>query len=238
MSNTYFQFKQFTIHQQHCSIKVTTDSCLFGAWVAKRLQNNHAVKNILDIGSGTGLLSLMLAQQSSATIDGIELQEKDYLQSLENVAASQWKDRINIIHADVRHYCFDKKFEVIISNPPFYETDLRSSNTNKNIAHHSEGLTLDTLCRIIQQQLSPQGIFYLLLPAIRNKALHGALLKTRLFINQVTFVHQTENHSAFRIMVEGSFSEGQQPAGKMMIKEKGVYSAAFVQLLKDYYLHL
>ena len=238
MSNTYFQFKQFTVHQQHCSMKVTTDSCLFGAWVAERLQNKKTVKHILDIGSGTGLLSLMLAQNTAANITGIELQQQDYLQSLQNAAASPWKENITMTHADVSHYCFDKKFEVIISNPPFYETDLRSSNTNKNIAHHSEGLTLDTLCRIIQQQLSPQGIFYLLLPAMRNKVLHGALLKTGLFINQVTFVHQTENHSAFRIMVEGSFSEGQQPAGKMMIKEKGVYSAAFVQLLKDYYLHL
>ncbi len=238
MSNTYFQFKQFTIHQQHCSMKVTTDSCLFGAWVAKRLQNNHAVKNILDIGSGTGLLSLMLAQKTTASINGIELQEQDHLQSLQNVAASPWKEKITMTHADVLQHSFAKKFDAIISNPPFYETDLQSSNPHKNIAHHGKGLALDALCKIIQQQLLPKGTFYLLLPAKRNSALQDILQQTQLFINQITFVHQTENHTPFRIMVEGSFNKMEQPAAKMMIKENGVYSAAFVQLLKDYYLRL
>lgn len=219
-------------------MKVTTDSCLFGAWVADKIKGDESIKNILDIGSGTGLLSLMLAQQSSATIDGIELQEKDYLQSLENVAASQWKDRINIIHADATSHQFNKKYDIIISNPPFYENDLKGGAKGKNIAHHDEGLTLKNLINIISLQLSPSGKFYILLPEKRREDLLQTVGNIGLFINQIIAVHQTEKHDAFRIMIEGNFKSAEQASRNLVIKEKEIYTNEFIGLLKPYYLNL
>ncbi len=238
MGTSFFQFKQFTIHQNRCSMKVTTDSCLFGAWVAERINNETPVKNILDIGSGTGLLSLILAQKSTAGIDGIELQQKDYLQSCENIIASRWHDRINMIHTDAINYQFTKKYDVIISNPPFYENDLKSEAKGKNIAHHDDGLTLENLVNIIVKNLSSEGKFYLLLPEKRKADLLETIGSSALFINHIVEVHQTEKHSAFRIIAEGSFTKANLPEAKITIKEDGVYSSTFVRLLKDYYLHL
>lgn len=236
MANSFFQFKLFTIHQDRCSMKVTTDSCLFGAWVADRIKEEQSIKSILDIGSGTGLLSLMLAQQSATTIDGIELQKNDYLQSLENVTASPWMERINILHADATGYEFYKKYDIIISNPPFYENDLKGASKRKNIAHHDEGLTIKNLIGIISRCLSPKGKFYLLLPEKRKSDLFETAENTGLFMNHIINVHQTENHAVFRIMVEGSFKNLNSTSEEIMIKTGQQYSEKFTALLKDYYL--
>ena len=238
MGASLFQFKQFIINQEHCSMKVTTDSCLFGAWVADRIKDDVFVKNILDIGSGTGLLSLMLAQQTAASIDAIELQEKDYLQSLENVAASPCKERINITYADATKHPFNKKYDVIISNPPFYENDLKGDIASKNIAHHDDGLTLQHLLKIISHNLSETGKFYLLLPYKRQMNLLKTIENTGLFINCITSVHQTEKHDVFRMMVEGSFQKTLTNGEKIIIKENDMYSDGFIRLLQPYYLKL
>src|SRR5882724_12429409 len=122
MSNHFFQFKQFTIHQDHCAMKVTTDASLFGAWAEESVRSREpGVRNILDIGTGTGLLSLMLAQRINADIDAIEIDEAAAEQAIENTEASAWKERITVINADAKNYSFPKKYDCIISNPPFYE---------------------------------------------------------------------------------------------------------------------
>lgn len=219
-------------------MKVTTDACLFGAWVADRIQHDPAVKNILDIGSGTGSLSLMLAQKTSATFDAIELQESDYLQSLENVSASQWKERINIIRADATQYSFTKKYDIIIANPPFYENDLKSDDVSKNIAHHDAGLSLEALIKIVTENLNPKGGFFLLLPEKRKDGFLKRIENAGLFINRLTSVHQTEKHGVFRIMAGISFKEISFTEDTIIIKNAGDYSPEFTQLLKDYYLRL
>ena len=187
MSNSYFQFKQFIIQQDRSAMKVTTDACLFGAWAAQEVKSkNEKVKNILDIGAGTGLLSLMFAQKnSSAIIDTIEIDNDAYEQAKENVAASPFSDRINIINGDVKTFSFSKKYDVIISNPPFYENEIKSLNEKKNIAHHHSGLLLEELINIIKLNLAPSGDFYLLLPFKRNKEFKEILLKQDLHIKKL-----------------------------------------------------
>ncbi|MGB3005267.1 MAG: methyltransferase, partial [Chitinophagaceae bacterium] len=163
MSNSFFQFKQFTIHQDKCAMKVTTDSCLFGAWAAEQVHNLEIeVNNILDIGTGTGLLSLMLAQNCNAAIDAIEIDKQTATQATENVQVSPFSEKIKIHFADVHQFGFEKKYNIIISNPPFYENELKSEYKKKNIAHHNEGLLLKDLLTIIHKQLLPSGSFYLL----------------------------------------------------------------------------
>src|SRR5690606_26394480 len=118
-----------------CSMKVTTDSCLFGAWVAHTLTKRCCCSTLLDIGSGSGLLSLMIAQQTPAAIDAVEIQLNDFNQSLENIARSPFKTQITVHHANALEFEYSKAYDVIVSNPPFYESDLKGHSHNKNIAH-------------------------------------------------------------------------------------------------------
>jgi tRNA1Val (adenine37-N6)-methyltransferase len=243
MPNTYFQFKKFTIFQDKCAMKVTTDACLFGAWAAEKALNTGSVaRSMLDIGTGTGLLSLMMAQKTAGQIDAIEIDKDSYEQANSNIAASPWQERINIYHADAKQYSFSHKYNVIISNPPFYENELKSGDTKKNIAHHNEGLVLQELCSIMKTQLMANGSFYLLLPYKRNQEIRKWFTETGLHILEMVFVKQTPKHSYFRIMIRGCLrTENQKETAIDEISitdETGLYTPAFTSLLKDYYLNL
>jgi tRNA1Val (adenine37-N6)-methyltransferase len=244
MSNPFFQFKQFTIQQDRCAMKVTTDACLFGAWAAREVKSqNEKAKNVLDIGTGTGLLSLMLAQKNPPlNIDAIEIDNGAYQQARENVAGSLYRDRINIINGDVKVLPFPGKYDIIISNPPFYEREIKSLNEKKNMAHHHSGLLLQELINIIKSNLTPAGAFYLLLPFKRNEELKRIFLRQDLSITKLVFVKQSTVHDYFRIMIQGQFKNVQQT--ETVIDEISVwndqkeYTYEFKELLKDYYLHL
>ena len=243
MSTSYFQFKQFTIHQDRCAMKVTTDACLFGAWAAERVRSQESgVKNILDIGTGTGLLSLMQAQQCNASIDTIEIEKDTFEQAGENIAASLWADRIKVFQGDARAFRFPVQYDIIISNPPFYEKDLMSDNTKKNLAHHNEGLFLSELLVIIKKNLQPDGSFYLLMPYKRKEEIRKLFIETDLSIQQLTFLRQSADHNYFRIMLAGKLKTKKQAEtmiDEISIKDKeGQYTPFFVKLLKDYYLYL
>ena len=243
MANSYFQFKQFTIQQDKTSMKVTTDACLFGAYTANKIESRKSkIESVLDVGAGTGLLALMIRQKNpSLTIDGIELDNDASDQAKENVNASPWKDLINIIHADARQYTFDKKYDCIVSNPPFYENELKSGVEKKNIAHHSQALTLNDLFTIIKQNLEVQGIFYLLLPYKRAEEIKDLLNKHHLALKEILFVRQSVNHDYFRIILEGCHKkEGiETKIDEISIwDDRQQYTAEFTALLKDYYLYL
>ena len=136
-------------------MKVTTDACVFGAWITEEIKSQKLkVKSVLDIGAGTGLLSLMLAQKNpEMKIDAIEIDKDAAEQAKVNSGSSPWKEQINIIQADVKEYSFEKEFDLIISNPPFYEKEIRSATDSKNVAHHSDNLTLKELLMIIKGNL-------------------------------------------------------------------------------------
>ena len=244
MSNSHFQFKQVTIQQDRCAMKVTTDGCLFGAWIAEKVGNRESeVRNCLDIGTGTGLLSLMLMQKNpSCQIDAIEIDANAAAQATDNLKASPWADKINIHQVDVKEYQSKENYDLIISNPPFYENELKSGNTSKNIAHHSSGLLLKDLLTIIKNKLSPDGAFCLLLPYKRNEEMRSLLADQGLAITQITFVRQSTNHDFFRIMLMGKIED--ESISETVIEEIAIkdeqqqYTPAFVALLKDYYLYL
>lgn len=244
MANPYFQFKQFTIQQDHCAMKVTTDACLFGAWISKEIQHqNPKVSKVLDIGAGTGLLSLMMAQKNnSSMIDTIEMHKASFQQAKENIDASPFADRINIFYGDVKDFAFTEKYDCIISNPPFYENDLRSSDISKNVAHHNEGLTLSELLSIIKTNLDYNGIFYLLLPYKRSNEIKGLMLKHEFSITQMILVRQSVNYDYFRIILSGKLKTEELVETIIdeisIWNEKQEYTPGFIELLKDYYLYL
>lgn len=242
MANSYFQFKQFIIHQDACAMKVTTDSCLFGSMISSLL-NGSIIRNVLDIGSGSGLLSLMIAQQfPNAFIDAIEIDEPSATQAQENILASPWKDQIRIFQTDIKNYKTEKKYDLVISNPPFYENELKSPDNRRNIAHHQTHLLPEELVHSIKEKISVNGKFFLLLPYKKQEDWLILLNKAALQAEQIVLVKQTVNHpSYFRMIIQGSSGIGLENIKESVITIKdgdNQYTDAFRLLLKDFYLHL
>ena len=187
-------------------MKVTTDGCLFGAWVSRELEiisRKPGTFNVLDIGTGTGLLAIMLAQANEACIDAIEIDKNAFDQANKNATASPWADRIKILHADVTKFEFPVLYDAIVCNPPFYENEWKGNDAKKNIAHHNEGLLLSQLLTVIKKNLKPGGNFYLLLPYKRNEEIKKLFSENGVAIQQLTLVRQSVNHNYFRIILKG-----------------------------------
>lgn len=238
MSNNYFRFKQFTVQQEKGAMKVCTDACLFGAYVADQVKTK-AAHNILDIGTGTGLLSLMLAQRITALIDAVEIDKEASQQAKENFERSPWKERFTVFNTDALKFAAGKKYDCIISNPPFFENDLKSSDNNKNNAKHDTSLTLGQLLDVVNIHLTGDGIFAVLLPYHRVNFIIDAALKKGFHLNKKVLVKQTEKHDLFRgILI---FSRHQALTTDELIAIKTAdekYTVRFAELLKDYYLYL
>ncbi len=238
MSNNYFQFKQFTIQQENCAMKVTTDACLFGAWSAAICRHLSA-NSILDIGTGTGLLSLMLAQKTNATIHAVEVDENAITQAQQNFQKSCWNNRLQTHHSSIQLFTQknNSQFDFVIINPPFYQHDLKSSNKQKNMAHHSTLLSLEELINCIKKLLHSKSYFSILLPYAR--ADYFLQLAKDFYLVERVNVKQTPNHTYFRTML----LFGMQPS---IVIEKNIiikqsekkYSFEFTELLKNYYLYL
>ncbi|HQY12814.1 MAG TPA: methyltransferase, partial [Ferruginibacter sp.] len=232
-----FQFKQFTVFQHKCAMKVCTDACLFGALAAGY---KPQTTNGLDIGTGTGLLSLMLAQKDpDAVIDAVELDTDAAEQARENFAASPWKERLNIFNADILSFKTEKSYDFIISNPPFFEDDLRSPDETKNNAKHDTSLSLNELVRVAQQILAADGSFAVLLPYQRVNYFTEEAGRQGLHLVQQVLVKQTEKHNYFRGILFFNRKKTQPVTASINIKDKeGNYTPEFVAALKDYYLYL
>ena len=238
MANSYFQFKQFTIQQDKCAMKVCTDACVFGAFVAEYLAPQK-INNCLDIGTGTGLLSLMIAQKNDMSIDTVEINAEAYLQAKENIENSIYKNKISIHNQNILEFDNKEKYDFIISNPPFYEGDLMSSQQNKNQAKHNESLTLPKLLQSIIRLLKDNGEFAVLLPF--HRIIEFELLANDLnyFVQKEILMKQTPKHPYFRCIQIYSCTQLIKTTSDLIIKdENNLYTNSFVELLKDYYLDL
>lgn len=240
MSNPYFKFKQFTIFHDRCAMKVTTDACLFGAWVANEMQDEKKIVQMMDIGTGTGLLSLMVAQKNNARIDAIEIDTEAASQAKENVMASPWKENIHIINSNILDMDSLSQYDIIISNPPFYENELSSPAKDKNKAHHSSELKLMQVMEVIKAQLKEEGKFYLLLPYKRNEEIDQVLKDFHFHVLKKILVAPSTKHQPFRILIKGSKSSNHKTeiTNLTIRSEQEQYSNEFKSLLKDYYLYL
>ena len=243
MSNSYFTFKQFTINQGNCAIKVCTDACLFGALVAGDANFagvNSQTPNCLEIGTGTGLLSLMIAQKNATVkIDAVEIDTEAAAQAAENIAASPWGDSIQVFNEDILNFIAEKKYDCIISNPPFFEDDLQSANAAKNNAKHNTSLSLLQLLQIVDSYLAADGFFAVLLPYHRVAYFIGEAAKTGLQLSKQVLVKHTIEHNYFRGILSFSRKKVEAKLNEIIIKDaEQNYTAAFAAALKDYYLLL
>ena len=230
------------MHQEHTAMKVCTDACLFGGWAAADAQIQDA-KNILDIGSGTGLLSLMLAQQSSAHITAIEIEAGAFEQTKTNFDLTPWKNRLNVIHSSIQDYASKNKeslFDCIITNPPFYEGDLNSPDNAKNLAAHSTALPWDALAEAAASLLQENGAWYVLVPTLRAYTMQKFASTYGLQLSQECLMYNDAKHLPIRAMLKFvKQKEATIQRHKIVIKNADQsYTTEFTNYLKAYYLHL
>lgn len=239
MPNTYFQFKQFRVEQDKCAMKVCTDSCLFGATV----EVSKATR-ILDIGTGTGLLSLMVAQRSEASIDAVEINPEAAAQATENFSTSPWKDRLYLHPVSLQEFAKynQQHYNVILSNPPFFLASLKSGNAAKDSAKHTGDLFFEDILTFAQKHLTPDGRLYILLPPAEANHFANLAPAHQLYLAETIEVYTYINGQCIRYIQTYTFTKpAETPTiSQLYIREadKTTYTAAFTEQLRDYYLAL
>lgn len=235
MANTHFQFKQFRIEQDRCAMKVCTDACILGAYTIAPSIATH----MLDIGTGTGLLSLMLAQRyPQLHIDAVELEPAAFQQAAHNVLQSPWSSNIRLHHTAIQSFNSTNTFQLIVCNPPFYPAHLRSDNQQKNQAHHHESLSFPELATAIKRLLAPSGLCSMLLPPRQAEEFSLLAEKAGLFVQHELLIQERARDQAHRSIRFYSHIHKKSPSFDRLIirDEEGGYSSRFQELLHPYYL--
>lgn len=240
MANNYFQFKKFTVHQDKCSMKVCTDACILGAWIAGRVgAGGMEPLRILDIGTGTGLLSLMIAQKTNSVIDAVEIDGRACEQAADNFRNSPWSERLRAFHQDVRDFSSLRRYDLVIANPPFYQNYLLSPDENKNYAKHGKGLDFTALISAVKKHLKMSGSFAVLLPFAAAGSFEALRNRAQLWVTEKLLIRPTTHHDYFRIIMLLSEVNTATNISELTIKNgDGRYSDDFTCLMKDYYLAL
>ncbi|MEQ9286696.1 MAG: methyltransferase [Cyclobacteriaceae bacterium] len=240
MGNPYFQFKQFRIEQGDCAMKVTTEGCILGAWVEVPEPNC-----ILDIGAGTGLLSLMLAQKYHCPIHAVEIDVLAASQAGKNFLNSPWGDRLELYQQDIGLFegLPNGSVDLIISNPPFFKANMRSGNESKNLAIHNQALSQENLLAVIEKFLSKKGAAYVIYPEYEANMLASMAPQFGLKASESLIIRNKPGKAVLRkiLRVTRASHEGDTlecPKDFIIRNEQGGFTDDYVNLLQPYYLHL
>ncbi|MDR1169785.1 MAG: tRNA (adenine(22)-N(1))-methyltransferase TrmK [Prevotellaceae bacterium] len=234
MSNDYFKFKQFTVKQDKTAMKVGIDSVLLGSWTSV----NGSGKNVLDIGTGTGLLALMMAQKiPEAKIIACEIDENACEQARENISSSEWDERITVINTDIRAYTQNsEKFDLIICNPPYFEKSLKSQNSKRNFARHNDCLPFSDLIDCVHRLLCRTGHFALIVPEEKAGSIIELAGDKKLFPTRRLNVKPNENKPVNRVILELSYILQPPEENTLTVRAGNVYSADYRAMTRDFYL--
>lgn len=233
--NNYFQFKQFRINQKKSAMRVGTDGVLLGAWA-----NSEGAKTILDIGTGTGVIALMLAQRSDAEITAIEIEQQAAEEAASNAGNSPWSNHINIIHDSFQNFSsnFSKTFDLIVSNPPFFINSIRSTNINLAVARHSDKLSLYDLLKGSEKLLNKNGMLAVVLPVQTAEICVKLAEKYGFYLFRLTEVKPAEGKPTNRHLME--FSRIKWDLQKDSITNRNAannnYTEEYKRLTRDFYL--
>ncbi len=233
-----FQFKEFAVEQDKCAMKIGTDGVLLGAW-ADIPKNTFS---ILDIGAGTGVIALQMAQRSHAElIDAIEIEENAYEQCVENFENSPWNDRLFCYHASLEEFTEEivDTYDLIISNPPFYNEDFTSAEAKRNTARFTEALPFNELIKNAAKLLSVKGIFCLIIPHKNQREVLQLAEEVGLYLQKITLVQGNENASVKRNLLQFGFTEVTLVETHLIIeKERHEYTQEYQDLVKAFYLKM
>jgi tRNA1Val (adenine37-N6)-methyltransferase len=237
MSNDSFEFKKFKIKQDKCAMRVSTDAVLLGAWVIP-----NGSTSILDIGTGTGVIALMLAQKSTAQITAIDIDKGSTEQAKLNVAESIFSSKVSVLHSSFQELVqtCNKKFNLIVTNPPYFIDSLKSSNDTRTTARHTDSLSFKDLIGGVKKLLDDKGKFCLILP--KNEAiLFREMAQSKgLYLSKLLRIRTTlEKDSEKRHLMQFEFKESEFSESTLVIEKdsRHNYTEEYKELTKDYYIH-
>jgi tRNA1Val (adenine37-N6)-methyltransferase len=234
-----FQFKQFSLEQDRTAMKIGTDGVLLGAWTP--VEKN--IFSILDIGTGTGIIALMLAQRSSASqIDALEIDENAFEQATDNFENSPWNDRLFCFHAALDEFVQEPEdeYDLIVSNPPFYSEDYKSSNDQRDLARFQDAMPFEDLVEAAALLLSENGIFSVIIPFKEEENFLALAKKYKLFPLKITRVKGTPTTETKRSLLAFSRNENRTLRVDELIIEtaRHIYTPEYIALTKDFYLKM
>lgn len=232
MARDYFQFKRFTIRQERCAMKVGTDGVLLGAWALVPETTETDMPRILDIGTGTGLIALMMAQRfPKAKVTGIDIDDYAVRQAFENVAASPFADRVTIIRGDIRTTQFEHQFNAIVCNPPYFANSLESPDAQRTLARHTASLSLRELMNHSWRLLADNGELSVVTPYDSKSQIESEAALTGFFKVRQYAVKTTTSKSPRRLLTAFRKHPSQLEASEIVIG-----SEAYNEMTKDFYL--
>ncbi len=234
-----FQFKQFAIEQDRCAMKIGTDGVLLGAWTP--IENNPF--SILDIGAGTGVIALMLAQRSNAEqIDALEIDEEAYEQSVDNFENSPWSDRLFCFHAGLDEFVEEPEdeYDLIVSNPPFYTEDYKSDNEKRDLARFTDAMPFEDLIEAAALLLSENGIFSVIIPFKEEELFLALAAAYELYPLKITRVKGTPTTEIKRSLLALSRNDNAIITIDELTIEtsRHQYTPGYIELTKDFYLKM
>jgi tRNA1Val (adenine37-N6)-methyltransferase len=234
-----FSFKKFIVEQNRCAMKIGTDGVLLGAWTP--IENNPF--SILDIGTGTGIIALMLAQRSSAEqIDALEIDEEAYEQATDNFENSPWNDRLFCFHAGLDEFVEEPEdeYDLIVSNPPFYSEDYKSINDQRDLARFQDAMPFEDLIEAAALLLSENGIFSVIIPFKEESTFLAMAKEYQLFPLKITRIKGTPTSEIKRSLLAFSRNELKDfPIDELIIETaRHIYTPEYIELTKDFYLKM
>lgn len=234
MSKPPFRFKQFQVHHDKCAMKVGTDAVLLGALAG----NKDEYSDILEIGLGSGVVSLMLAQRfENAKIEGVEIDQDAFDQASQNAMDSPWAQRLNFKLSDFRMYykSENRKFDLIVSNPPYFSDHLKSSNAKKNTALHTDSLPFHDLLEGVDKLLSSEGEFWLILPKYEADIFRGIAIKKDFFNHKLIEIKDNKDKNVLRNILSFSKYKKEILCNQVLIKDlRGDYTNEYKNILRDF----
>lgn len=241
--NLGFQFKQFFVAHDRCAMKVGTDGVLLGAWAEPAVSIQPSAFRILDVGTGSGLVALMLAQRfPEAHIDAIDIDEAAVEQAAENFAASPWSERLHAYHSRLQDWQSHSVPSLIVSNPPYFQNSLKNPDKGRELARHTDTLSYEELLYHSARLLSEHGRLAIILPAEAEQEIRTLAAQHSLFTTRVTRVYSKETKPARRVLLQFEKSDYRNTdisiAEDSLVLEdgKGGRSAAYQEITKDFYL--
>jgi len=231
-----FRFKQFSIRQVNSAMKIGTDSVLLGSWA--KIEN---AQTILDIGTGTGLLALMMAQRShSSMIVGVEKEPLAYEEALYNIKSSKWSDRVHIKLSDIKNYLPDRKFDSIITNPPFFNNGIKPLGKERSEARHTGSLSFKDLMNSASHLLTPSGSLHVILPTQEFTQFMEQALFQDFHINRQLNVRPHDKKPEHRVLLTLTRTKKEYQIERLSLHEVGnrSYSNPYISLTKDFYLYM
>lgn len=236
---TKFQFKQFSIEQDRCAMKIGTDGVLLGAWTP--IENNPF--SILDIGTGTGIIALMLAQRSHAEqIDALEIDEEAYEQSVENFESSPWSDRLFCFHAGLDEFIEEPEdeYDLIVSNPPFYNEDYKTESKQRDMARFQDAMPFENLIEAAALLLSENGVFSVIVPFKEEDTFLALAKEYELYPIKITRVKGTPTTEIKRSLLAFGRTENIDITIDELIIEtaRHIYTKEYIALTNEFYLKM